>query len=93
MAEIRVICPELTSGAMSMHQLAKGENAEGKRSVRDSTSLIRQRAVGKEARERGQEAGRNQERYRPEKPREQSIGLPEVSLLLIHFLMSGHANA
>ena len=51
--------------------------------VRDSTSLIRQRAVGKEAREREQETGRNQERYRVEKLREQNINLPEISLLLV----------
>lgn len=53
--------------------------------VRDSTSLIRQGVVGKEAGKRGEEAGRNQERCRLEKPREQSIDLPETedSLFLL----------
>lgn len=38
MAEISITCLELTSGTMSVHKFAKGENAEGGESLRQHQS-------------------------------------------------------
>lgn len=85
MAVTRAICPELTSGAMRVYKLTKGERAEAGERKGQHQSYKAESCWKGSRREREKGAGRNKASYRLGKPKVltyQKLGsFPTVNLV------------